>query len=261
VIVTYADLHRERPENRQRFPRLTPPRDAIVLLAGDIAYPKDAVTWAAETFPDQPVGLILGNHEPYRSTVEYALEACRKLAAGTHVRVLARDRWDIAGVRILGCTLWTDYDLYGEAQRPMAMRACDSELNDAKMITDPYGRPFRASAARAHHVEDRRWLTRELARAHADGVPAVVLTHHAPTPLGLQPHHRRSGDLVNAGFASNLEAMMDGPSAPIAWAFGHTHAIVADTIYDTRIVSNALGYLHKREGAEFDPGGALVLPP
>ena len=96
---------------------MTHPRtDAdVVVLAGDIARPREAVAWALGFA--QPVLYVPGNHEFYGGSLDGTLAELRALAAGTHVHVLADDELVVEGVRFLGATLWTDFDLFGKGER------------------------------------------------------------------------------------------------------------------------------------------------
>jgi predicted phosphodiesterase len=102
-----SDLHLSRgalemPENDA---------DAVV-LAGDIARPRDAIVWAAGFA--KPVLYVLGNHEFYGGSIAGTVAELKRLCAGTGIRVLDNDELVLSGVRFLGTTLWTDFMLFGE---------------------------------------------------------------------------------------------------------------------------------------------------
>ena len=81
-----------------------PPRtDAdVVVLAGDIARPPEAIAWA-QGFK-KPVVLVPGNHEFYGSSLQETVQELRRLAQGTAVHVLDNDRLVLDGIRFLGST-------------------------------------------------------------------------------------------------------------------------------------------------------------
>ena len=97
-----------------------PVNDAdVVVLAGDIARPREAASWAMRF--DKPVLYVPGNHEFYGSSIDGALDELKRLCEGTQVHVLDNGEAVIDGVRFLGTTLWTDFELFGDAdaaQRP-----------------------------------------------------------------------------------------------------------------------------------------------
>lgn len=102
------------------------------------------------------------------------------------------------------------------------------------------------------HQASRAYLERVLAEPH-DG-PKVVVTHHAPSPLSLDPAH----DQLNFCYASNLANLLEDVG-PDLWVHGHIHRAVDYTIGNTRIVSNPHGYrFEPRERTNgFDP--SLVI--
>ena len=65
-----------------------PPRNDAdaVILAGDIARPREAVAWARQFA--KPVLYVAGNHEFYGSRLKDAASELERQSAGTCVRVL-----------------------------------------------------------------------------------------------------------------------------------------------------------------------------
>ena len=98
-----------------------PRNDAdVVVLAGDIARPREAAAWALGF--DKPVLYVLGNHEFYGGSIDGTADELKRLCAGSHVHVLDDDEIVIDGVRFLGSTLWTDFRLFGDGE---PSGACD----------------------------------------------------------------------------------------------------------------------------------------
>lgn len=210
--------------------------DAIV-LAGDIAGGADGVRWAAQTWPDRPVLYVPGNHEFYDHEVGRVLEACRAAAHGTTVHVLDHDAVTIGGVRFLGATLWTDFDLFGDPARAEAEAArC---MMDFFVIRGPDGGRLRPHETRVWHHEARAWLEHALAAART---PTVVVTHHAP-----HPRSDRVGDLGSAAFVSDLSAVIER-HRPRLWIHGHTHRCEDYRVGGTRVLSNQAGYVDEPTG-------------
>ena len=108
-----SDLHLGQGE-------LAPPAtDAdLVVLAGDVARPAEALAWAGRL--DKPVLYVAGNHEFYGGSLAGAAARLEQLSTGTRVTILDRRRVLIGNVRFLGCTLWTDFLLFGEGERQQA---------------------------------------------------------------------------------------------------------------------------------------------
>ena len=111
-----------------------PRNDAdAVILAGDIARPREAASWASGF--SKPVLYVPGNHEFYGGSIVRAADELKQLCAGSHIRVLDNDEVIIDGVRFLGTTLWTDFMLFGEGEkRAAAMRQAVSFMRDFSRI-------------------------------------------------------------------------------------------------------------------------------
>ena len=93
----------------------------VVVLAGDIHVGDKGLAWAQHTFPEQQVVYVLGNHEYYGNLFHRLALELAGLARGTNVHVLERGTVEIDGVCFLGCTLWTDFALFGTAERGRAL--------------------------------------------------------------------------------------------------------------------------------------------
>lgn len=89
---------------------MSPPRtDAdVVILAGDIARPVEAIAWIL-AFTDKPVVYVPGNHEFYGSSLQATVQELQRLTAGTNIHVLDNQVLELHGVRFVGSTLWTDF--------------------------------------------------------------------------------------------------------------------------------------------------------
>jgi hypothetical protein len=82
------------------------------------------------------------------------------------------------------CILWTDFALFGEADKFFAMQAARQRLTDFSIIQNQ-GRPFTPEDAIQLHAASRDWLAVMLAESF-DG-KTVVVTHHAPSSQSVHP--------------------------------------------------------------------------
>jgi predicted phosphodiesterase len=229
-----------------------PDNDAdAVVLAGDIARPRDAAAWALRF--SKPVLYVLGNHEYYGSSLDAAASELKQLCAGSHVHVLDDSEVVLGDVRFLGSTLWTDFELFGDGeQKTAAVAAAQRLLRDFSRIrldssTDALFTPDAAAARFRRHA---RWLAAMLGKPH-DG-PTVVITHHAPSPDSIHP--RFAGSLLNACFVSDAQGLLGANRAQL-WIHGHTHDSFDYRVHDTRVVCNPRGYVKDgvNENPLFDP--------
>ena len=235
-----SDLHLDLLQDRfPGFRAVEPaPGADVLVIAGDIQHG----TGAVDTFSDWPVPVIYvnGNHEAYGSSVEETTAALRAAANDT-IRYLENKVCILGNVRFLGCCLWTDYQLFPDMQEA-AMKECELRLLDHRAIraADVL---FTAADAKRLHAASRAWLAEKLDEPF-DG-PTVVVTHHAPHPGSI--HQRYAGQLLNAGFISDLTPLLGKAKL---WIHGHVHDSFDYTVSGTRIVTNPRGYALNRRAAD-----------
>jgi Icc-related predicted phosphoesterase len=240
------DLHIE-------FEDFEPPvTDAdVVVLAGDIGVGMEGLHWAETRFPDIPVIYVPGNHEFYHHDIELIDEL--KAKAPDNIHVLDDDQVVIGGVRFLGSILWTDFALFGEADKFFAMHTARQRMTDFSIIQN-HGQRFTPEDAIRLHTASRDWLTAMLAEPFAG--KTVVITHHAPSSQSVHP--RYAHDLLTPAFASNLESLMDGDRAAL-WVHGHMHESFDYEVDGTRVVCNPRGYAPKALTPGFLPDWTIKI--
>jgi hypothetical protein len=265
-LLVYSDLHLEIAPFRL-------PRGLdfdVVVLAGDISTPGgDAVRWAQrpDTFGGRPVILVPGNHEYYGTRRPLERDRMRDLARGSAVHLLDGDAVVIDGVRFLGATLWTDFDLdtapEGPRRRSVAMRDARAVVPDftgaiLEGRSPATTRRFSPGQSRSLHQRARRWL--ETARTTPFDGPTVVVTHHAPSRGSLDPAF--TGSPYNACFVSDLPApAFDGVDL---WIHGHLHCSHDYRVGATRVLCNPRGVVNRRgqtENPRFDAACRIEVPP
>jgi len=234
-----------------------PATDAdLLVLAGDIARPREAIAWASGL--GRPALYVPGNHEFYGGSLEGRIAELRALCEGTPVRLLHDEELVVDGVRILGTTLWTEFSLPGlgsaDPDFPAAVKTATGFMRDFSRIRLREGDDalLRAEDCAALFRRHSQWLRERLARPHAG--PTVVISHHAPSMRSIHP--RFAGTPVNLCFVSDAEHLLQGVDL---WIHGHTHDSFDYRVGATRVVCNPRGYMldDVAENAHFDP--ALVL--
>lgn len=213
----------------------------LVIIAGDLASGTDGIAWAEQAFANKPVVYVAGNHEFYRHEIGTMLRALQRRAGHTrNLRFLENGQASFAlrgqALRILGCTFWTDYQLYGAARRHEMMEIAARDLLDHRRILSPQGRFYLPDEASARHQASRTWLEAKLALPFA-GL-TVVATHHAPHPLAIAPQYAQ--DALSPAFASDCRELLH--YRPAAWVWGHTHYNVDCMCEGTRFFSYQWGY-------------------
>jgi predicted phosphodiesterase len=244
-----SDLHLET----ELFQPTPAPEAELLVLAGDI----DS-TWAGlEQFRGWPVPVLFvaGNHEFDDREITEAWPALRSRCAALGIRLLECESLVLADatggrIRFVATTRWSDFDLFGAAQRERAMRAASYFMKIMRATRN--GRPFDADAVREESLICRAWLRSELQRPHGNWDKTVVITHFAPSFRSADPRYGSQ-----PGTASFCNA--DDDLLPLAdlWIHGHLHCQHDYRVGTTRVVCNSRG--HERKGEAEGHRPHLVL--
>lgn len=240
----------------------------LMVIAGDTNTPKGRRKGLSGVrYGDQvarylgvPVVVLAGNHEFFDGDLEEEIRELRKEATDTEGRVtfLERDHtvFDLPAGRlhVLGCTLWTDFALFGDVDLAADMAA--TGMNDFRCIGYS-GRSFAPADAIEIHRESRGWLGETIAgiRVAEPEASILIVTHHAPSIKSIPKN--RLDDVLTAAYASNVTTEV-GAWHPSAWIHGHIHGICGYAIAKTPIRAAARGYIgHEIDIEAFSP---QVLP-
>ncbi|MEO7159820.1 MAG: metallophosphoesterase [Polaromonas sp.] len=216
-----------------------------------------------------PVLFLPGNHEydglDFEAADKRLRDACERLG----LIWLERQSVVLAGVRFVGCTLWTDFDALTTSQanaeknqagditlgeqlkaREKAFRAANFYLK--KNHAFRHGQPMLAEEVREEGLKSQAWLREALAQPF-DG-PTVVVTHFAPSLLSADPRYGLSPG--TAGFCNSLDELL--PLATL-WLHGHLHCPNDYVRHGCRVVANPLGYARKGEQQAFRESLCLTV--
>lgn len=266
-IQLLSDLHLEANPG---FVATPAPGADLLVLAGDIGSYQRRKDGSAMPEPDWglqrfsplpqyagwpvPVLFVPGNHEYDALDIDTAHASLRATCDRLGITWLEREVLVMQGVRLVGTTLWTDYDAFSPPSAPLtarlrarhkAFRAANFYLT--KMNGQRGGQLFDAAAMRELGLQCQAWLRDALARPHTEG-PTVVVTHFAPTLHSADPRYGLSPG--TAGFCNALDDLL--PQADL-WLHGHLHCPTDVQLGRCRVVANPLGYADKGEQLRFDP--------
>lgn len=251
-IALLSDVH--LPVNAIPFPVV----DAdIVVLAGDIARPAAAIEWAKAC--PAPIVYVAGNHEFYGSDLTSTCEQLKRLSQGTAIHVLERSEYVHDGVRFLGCTLWSDYRLFDDAQdRAQGVDLATALIRDFShiKISPDFPDLFTPAISQLMFLQTVAWLDECFSRDST--LPTVVVSHFAPTRSSISPAFANSP--INSSFVSDLEQRIKDWQ-PALWLHGHTHGSFDYRVGNTRVICNARGYAKNgiNENPDFDDACVIEL--
>lgn len=263
-----SDLHLEMNCLCQDFPDIIPSAPCLA-LTGDIGLPISDyekidnehyvkfLTKVSQQF--QLVFVIAGNHEFY-GTEYYTAKKKLNEVCSQFTNVIFMDRTSYLyvnpedesdTVRVLGCTLWSNVP-------DNEIDTINLMMNDYRRIkirgeNDENERPLHARDTVEMHKGDVEFLTEEIQKAESNNENVLILTHHAPSFFNTVAK-RHENSMVRTAFATDLESLMR--QCVKCWVFGHSHYstdyVHTKTKGKTRIVSNQLGYLLRKEQVEFN---------
>ena len=189
--------------------------------------------------------IIIGNHEYYhrKQTISQIKNNIQKICnLYNNVFLLDKNAYQLTPtIKLIGCTLWTDIDEYGE-----------SILNDFNYIRINKNKLINKNDYINMHDECVGFILEEINKTNEinknlnekEREKIIILTHHAPS---LKMCGKFKGDIFNSMSATNLEFMIKEPI--YCWASGHVHSNVDININNIRSVSNAVGY--KNENSNY----------
>jgi Calcineurin-like phosphoesterase len=246
-----SDLHLET----ETFEPEPAPGAELLVLAGDI----DSSWRGLARFAGWPVPVVFvpGNHEYDGRDLALAGLELRAECERLGMRLLHRESMvftaaDGCRLRVVGVTRWSDFDLFGAAQRPRAMRAAAYFMR--VMGAQRLGLPFDAEGVREEGLACRAWLEQALAeRPQGRWDKTVVVTHFAPSLRSGDPRYGKQ-----PGTASFCNA--DDDLLPLAdlWLHGHLHCrhdyrVDRPGRLASRVVCQARGLAGKGEHLGLDP--------
>jgi DNA repair exonuclease SbcCD nuclease subunit len=252
-IQLLSDLHLET----ETFEPQPSPSADLLILAGDI----DAGHGGLDLFARWPVPVvyIAGNHEFDSRDVDSATAELREHCQRLGITMLERESLvhthEGRRYRLLGTTLWCDFDLLGAHDRIRCMKAGAYFLDKVQCSTR-YGEAFSAPQVRDEFTRCREWLSQQLTlgRRGPRWDETIVITHFAPSARSADPRYGLQP--ASASFCSNCEDLMGRAGL---WIHGHLHCRHDYVIAGTRVVCNARGHVSRGEADDHDPLQVLEI--
>lgn len=214
-----------------------------LVLAGDIGIPelksyRIFLEWCSSRW--KHIFLVAGNHEyyTYRCSTKSDMKTKQALiqeicSEFSNIHFLNCDSFYLQeeGIRILGCTLWSDIP---EAKLGKAI----AYMNDTRFIVEKdniFITPQRVSEL---HKEEKTWLENQILQCQQNKEECLVITHHLPSFSLI--HEKYKAHPLNVCFASECESLIHSPVK--GWICGHSHTAMEITIHDVPCRLNPYGY-------------------
>ena len=241
LVRPMSDLHVDVTPSFTLKP-LPTDKDTILTLAGDIYNPKKLMPWLHQLSGQfKHVVACLGNHDYWKGSydkVRRTIRAYKEEHKLTNIHVLLEEHVVLEGYLFFGGTLWTDYN----RRDPMTyLRAPDIMKDFKKIRTNNYLRRLTTGFILQEHQKYVSRLTNLLADEQYADLPVMVMSHHAPCTLSLDPKYADQR-IDNGCYASDLtDLILDNPRIKL-WQHGHVHKVSYYPMGDTYIVCNPSGY-------------------
>lgn len=256
-----SDLHLDLNEGYVLPPS---PDDCLTLIMGDIS---GYFSFYEDLVPTIKKGLIVaGNHVVYNDenhSLEYLIARLRKaFPLDSDVSFLENDCKRFGNTIFVGCTLWTNYELFGTESKYYVEEYAQQMMNDfvyarenfRKSDRDPSEEnpddvvPMEPCDFERRFRKSKDYID-EVCRENPD-CRIVVMTHHAPSLISVPEKSREL--VLAAAFANDLDGFILAHPNIKYWFHGHVHARSDYMIGDCRVVCNPLGYIDA-EHTSFDP--------
>jgi len=201
----------------------------VLIAAGDIHTGIWGLDWLAQA--DCPVVYIAGNHEYYGGDIVYTLSDLRSQAADFDIHFLENDVFTINNTRILGTTLWTDFNNGSRENMDFA----EWGMNDYNYISKK-DVLLRSKDLLRIHQKSRQWLFAELDKPYKG--KTIIVTHHAPS---CKSWYGKDEIQRMYSYCNNLDDVIRNYQIDL-WIHGHIHAVSDYKIGEVRVVCNPRGY-------------------
>lgn len=229
-IQLYSDLHIEFESFKAECDKAD-----VVVFAGDIEIGVNGIRWLDSLGIDKPIIYVLGNHEYYKNAYPRLVSKAKEEIVGNNIFLLENESLTIDGVTFHGCTLWTDFEIFGDPR--IAGYECQQVMTDFKKIRKlPGYSKLRALDVSLIHRRSRKWLAESLNNSSRYN---VVVTHHAPSLKSVL--EKDKADIITSAYVSDMEDFIN-EHKPAVWLHGHMHNSSDYLIGNCRVVCNPRGY-------------------
>ena len=204
--------------------------------------------------------IVAGNHLGYNfitgdkeDTLNYSIKYLQEQFHQAPIYFLENQVVEIENIIFVGCTLFTDFNLYINSLNSMMIAAY--RLNDFRYVKILKDKKIKKITPQEQfEIHNKRKSFIESICRNNPNKKIVVITHHAPSIKSVPIEY--GNDILSAAYASNLEDIIQKYNNLKLWCHGHMHQNCDYTLYGTRIICNPRGYYN--ENPNFIKEGVIV---
>ena len=204
----------------------------LLICAGDVAERDRGHDWLNLQSKYSPVVFVAGNHEYYGTDIDWLDSYYEHDSGGLFT--LQMGVYEQDGVRIAGCTLWTDM----QGMDGWARRQVEKRMADFTGAITKRGARLSADMAAGINMQLRNWLLQQTDIN-------IVVTPHAPSCQSVSQNWLKNGKSLNPAFAATSDDITEALK-PKFWIHGHMHSFLRywhnDKVDGTKIICNPRGY-------------------
>lgn len=231
-----------------------------LIIPGDLSADLDLVEYFfAYKAPDIPIVYVMGNHEYEGRSLAGTKKIMKQiLSSFPNVHLLDNESVIINGVKFIGSTLWSNFELDGIDNKSQNMNWARTNVVDFSAISYDdagYRRKLTPEQMVKMNEQAQKFLEFELKHNPFDG-EKVVVTHFAPHPHSVAQEHRHK---MCAYWVNNMEHLMGFSRY---WFHGHTHNSFNYEVEGTQVICNARGFsrlFNISSNTEFDKAMSLEV--
>jgi Calcineurin-like phosphoesterase len=231
-----SDLHLEH----SNFDLHSTIDSGILLLIGDISADFTLLDAFFRKLNENVKAVYIpGNHEYENKTFQEVVPFLKELlSVYPNVTVLDNESCVIDSIKIIGSTLWSNFDITDHFTRRDMMKRADELFSDftrGRFIEEGNLRRFTVYDSLEQFDRSYKYIEFELTKNRVD-MPTIVATHFSPSNLS---RHPKFGDsAMNAYWHNKIDHLI-----PLAnyWFHGHTHETMEYMVEETFVGCNPRG--------------------
>jgi predicted phosphodiesterase len=143
---------------------------------------------------------------------------------------------------IIGSTLWSapDYGIEVEINDFYRIYVKEDQSDNSKLVQISSDDMKLENQISIQYIQDKLVINKEY---YNNDAKTIVITHFPPVRGGTSsPHHVNEEEIIKSYYSNKLDNFIKENPQINWWIFGHTHYANVIDKYETRLLTNAIGY-------------------